>query len=116
MAGGMHVRRLGLGPTPELYFAVWAGRSIGGVMVTGLHNPPDQNGFKLGIRRRAGLWRRFTRAGRATRRLQLGVARVAELALTDGALGETAAAHAYVRRLADMGTQAPALYVIWGLW
>ena len=47
IAGGMCVQRLGLGPTPQLYFAVFAGQLDGGIMVTGSHNPPDQNGFKL---------------------------------------------------------------------
>ena len=47
IAGGMRVERLGVGPTPELYFAVYAANLDGGIMVTGSHNPPDQNGFKL---------------------------------------------------------------------
>ena len=46
-AGGMEVLRVGLGPTPMLYFAVFDLDADGGVMVTGSHNPPDQNGFKF---------------------------------------------------------------------
>src|SRR3954468_5785479 len=45
MEGGAHVVRIGLGPTPQLYFAVHALRLDGGIMVTGSHNPADQNGF-----------------------------------------------------------------------
>lgn len=47
VAGGAHVVRLGRGPTGLLYFAVHDGSLDGGIMVTGSHNPPDQNGFKL---------------------------------------------------------------------
>ena len=41
------VLRIGLGPTPMLYFAVNALDADGGIMVTGSHNPPDFNGFKI---------------------------------------------------------------------
>lgn len=47
VAGGIHVHRLGLGPTPQLYFTVCTAQLDGGIMVTGSHNPADQNGFKL---------------------------------------------------------------------
>ncbi|HEX2114309.1 MAG TPA: phosphomannomutase/phosphoglucomutase [Alphaproteobacteria bacterium] len=45
--GGMHVFRLPLGPTPLLSFTIHRLGLDGGIMVTGSHNPPDQNGFKL---------------------------------------------------------------------
>ncbi len=45
--GGMTVVRIGRGPTPMLYFATHTLDVAGGVMVTGSHNPPDHNGFKL---------------------------------------------------------------------
>lgn len=44
---GCHVIRIGLGPTPMLYFSVHNLNSDGGVMVTGSHNPPEYNGFKF---------------------------------------------------------------------
>jgi phosphomannomutase len=44
---GAVVARLGLGPTPMLYFAIQRLELHGGVMVTGSHNPPDENGFKI---------------------------------------------------------------------
>ncbi|NKB60069.1 MAG: phosphomannomutase [Alphaproteobacteria bacterium] len=44
---GMRVLRIGLGPTPALYFATRAMAADGGIMVTGSHNPPDHNGFKM---------------------------------------------------------------------
>ncbi|HYM71851.1 MAG TPA: phosphomannomutase/phosphoglucomutase, partial [Stellaceae bacterium] len=46
-AGGVDVVRIGLGPTPMLYFAAATLPVAGGIMVTGSHNPPDHNGFKL---------------------------------------------------------------------
>ncbi len=46
-ASGMRVLRIGLGPTPALYFATRAMHADGGVMVTGSHNPPNHNGFKM---------------------------------------------------------------------
>ncbi|MFQ5785365.1 MAG: phosphoglucomutase/phosphomannomutase PgmG [Alphaproteobacteria bacterium] len=53
VAGGMEVLRIGLGPTPMLYFSVFHLDADGGVMVTGSHNPPDQNGFKLMLGKRS---------------------------------------------------------------
>ncbi len=44
---GADVLRIGLGPTPMLYFAAATLGVDGGIMVTGSHNPPDYNGFKL---------------------------------------------------------------------
>jgi phosphomannomutase len=44
---GMQVLRIGRGPTPMLYFAAATLNTDGGIMVTGSHNPPDYNGFKL---------------------------------------------------------------------
>ena len=52
-ATGVDVQRVGLGPTPMLYFAVWHTGADGGIMVTGSHNPPDYNGFKMMIGHRA---------------------------------------------------------------
>ena len=45
--GGTDVVRVGRGPTPMLYFAAATLGVDGGLMVTGSHNPPEHNGFKL---------------------------------------------------------------------
>ena len=46
-ASGMEVVRVGLGPTPMLYYAAATLQTDGAVMLTGSHNPPDYNGFKM---------------------------------------------------------------------
>jgi len=46
-ASGCDVVRIGLGPTPMLYYSVYALGCDGGIMITGSHNPPDYNGFKM---------------------------------------------------------------------
>ncbi|EQB31014.1 phosphoglucomutase/phosphomannomutase PgmG [Sphingobium ummariense] len=44
---GVQVLRIGLGPTPMLYYAEAVLQVDGGIQVTGSHNPGDHNGFKL---------------------------------------------------------------------
>ncbi len=44
---GLTVHRIGICPSPALYFAVHHLGLDGGVMVTGSHNPPEYNGFKM---------------------------------------------------------------------
>ena len=47
MSTGLTVLRVGRGPSPMLYFATYALQADGGIMVTGSHNPPTHNGFKM---------------------------------------------------------------------
>ena len=48
--GGITVRRIGLAPTPLLYYAVASAQDVhGGIEITGSHNPKDHNGFKLDL-------------------------------------------------------------------
>ena len=46
---GCDAVEIGLGPTPMLYFAVHHLNADGGIMITGSHNPPNYNGFKMMI-------------------------------------------------------------------
>ncbi|MCL6581179.1 MAG: phosphomannomutase/phosphoglucomutase [Firmicutes bacterium] len=69
-SAGVNVVDIGLTLTPVFYFAVRHYEADGGVMVTGSHNPPDENGFKLAYRD-GTLWgpeiqevRRLIEAGR----------------------------------------------------
>ena len=45
--GGLSVIDLGVVPTPLFYFSLFTLDVEGGIMVTGSHNPPDYNGFKV---------------------------------------------------------------------
>ncbi|HEX6764581.1 MAG TPA: phosphomannomutase/phosphoglucomutase, partial [Polyangiaceae bacterium] len=47
VAGGIDVIDVGVGPTPKLYFSVHHLDVDGGVMITGSHNPAQDNGFKI---------------------------------------------------------------------
>jgi phosphomannomutase len=49
---GANVISVGVGPTPMLYFSVYKLETDGGIMVTGSHNPPTHNGFKMMIGRK----------------------------------------------------------------
>ena len=44
---GCDVTPLGVVPTPLLYFSVFHKKMPAGVMITGSHNPPEHNGFKM---------------------------------------------------------------------
>ncbi len=45
---GINVVDLGMCPTPLLYFSLFELENIdGGIMITGSHNPPEYNGFKV---------------------------------------------------------------------
>ncbi|MEM9439456.1 MAG: phosphomannomutase/phosphoglucomutase [Pseudomonadota bacterium] len=48
-SAGVDVDVVGLGPTPMLYYAVHLLNADGGIQVTGSHNPPSHNGFKMMI-------------------------------------------------------------------
>ncbi|OJY62014.1 MAG: phosphomannomutase [Sphingobium sp. 66-54] len=44
---GVHVLRIGMGPTPMLYYAEAVLDVDGGIQITGSHNPANYNGFKM---------------------------------------------------------------------
>jgi phosphomannomutase/phosphoglucomutase len=47
VAVGLKVVDVGCCPTPVLYFSIAELQMDGGVMITGSHNPPEFNGFKV---------------------------------------------------------------------
>jgi len=100
--GGTAALRIGLGPTGMLYFAVHEHDLDGGIMVTGSHNPPDQNGFKL-------LIGKDPVHGPALAEL-IGRPRTARRA---GSIGPLAVEERYVARLADAAAGAPPFRIAW---
>ena len=47
-SSGCDVRRIGMGPTPMLYYAEASAEEVdGGIQITGSHNPANYNGFKM---------------------------------------------------------------------
>jgi phosphomannomutase / phosphoglucomutase len=47
--GGRQVVDVGVVPTPVLYWSIHYLSVVGGIQITGSHNPPEYNGFKLSI-------------------------------------------------------------------
>ncbi len=46
---GCNIIDIGMVPTPVAYFALHHLKADGGVMITGSHNPPEFNGFKISL-------------------------------------------------------------------
>ncbi|MFL5251299.1 MAG: phosphoglucomutase/phosphomannomutase PgmG [Rhodopila sp.] len=63
-ASGMEALRIGRGPTPMLYYTATTLATDGAVMVTGSHNPPDYNGFKMMLGRKPFFGDRIQQIGR----------------------------------------------------
>ncbi|WP_299439976.1 phosphoglucomutase/phosphomannomutase PgmG [uncultured Rhodospira sp.] len=103
---GLEVRRVGLGPTPMLYFAVRHTGAAAGIMVTGSHNPPDHNGFKMLLDKRPFYGTDIALLGR--------IAAEAAFRRGKGRVVETPVAEAYVERLLqDWDGGERALTVVW---
>lgn len=91
---GRNVIDVGMVPTPVVYFAAYHLRAGSGVAVTGSHNPPDYNGFKIVVGGE-------TLSGEAITDLY---ARIAEGRLHQadpGALSQQDVAEDYIQRIAD---------------
>lgn len=52
LSTGCDVIDIGVGPTPLLYFASYELETDGAIMITGSHNGPDVNGFKMMLNKR----------------------------------------------------------------
>ena len=61
---GVDVVRVGMGPTPMLYFAEAELEVDGGIQITGSHNPGNYNGFKMVMSGRAFFGQDIQKLGR----------------------------------------------------
>ncbi|HUN51158.1 MAG TPA: phosphomannomutase/phosphoglucomutase [Candidatus Sulfotelmatobacter sp.] len=102
---GHRVKRIGLGPTPMLYFAVYHLDADAGIMVTGSHNPPDFNGFKMMLGKKPFFGAQIQEIGRiaAEGRYAAGAGTTEAVALQD----------AYVARLLQDYDGTRPLKVAW---
>jgi len=106
VASGAEVISIGQGPTPMLYFAAFTTPTDGAVMVTGSHNPPNYNGFKM-LRGKKPFFGRDI--------LDLGARAAAGHVVPEakGSVTPKDVSDAYIARLAqDWDAEAP-LSVIW---
>ena len=102
---GAAVIRVGVGPTPMVHFADHQLAADGSVMVTGSHNPPSHNGFKLSL---AGA----PFYGEAIR--QLAAAALSPPAVTAGTAEDHQVIQTYAAGLADaLAGQGRPLRVAW---
>ena len=71
-AGGVDVVRIGMGPTPMLYYAEATLEVDGGIQITGSHNPADYNGFKMVLQHRPFFGEDIQKLGRLAADGRLG--------------------------------------------
>nr|WP_218062552.1 phosphomannomutase/phosphoglucomutase [Komagataeibacter swingsii] len=107
MASGMDVVRIGCGPTPMLYFASAQLNADGAIMVTGSHNPPDHNGFKIVLANRPFFGPQIAMLGQMAATGDV-------VAQASGTTRMVDVKAAYIDRLLrDRGNDIRALNVIW---
>ncbi|MGH1480262.1 MAG: phosphoglucomutase/phosphomannomutase PgmG [Geminicoccales bacterium] len=104
-ASGIDVHWIGLGPTPMLYFAVHELDTDGGIQVTGSHNPPNHNGFKMMIGKTSFFGERIQDLGR--------IAEEGAYHHGNGKLIDQPVFEAYVDRLLADYKQGKELNVVW---
>ena len=91
--GGLQIVRIGVGPSPMLYFAVATLDVQGGIQVTGSHNPADYNGFKLLLNGRSVFGEEIQQLGRR--------AEAGEWSEGDGSTEDVDILDTYVDRLVE---------------
>ena len=102
---GHRVKRIGLGPTPMLYFSVYHLDADAGIMITGSHNPPDFNGFKMMLGKKPFYGAQIQEIGR--------IAAEGRYAAGAGTAETVAIADAYVARVAEGYDGTRPLKVAW---
>jgi phosphomannomutase len=104
-AGGLEVLRIGRGPTPMLYFAVHHLDADGGIQVTGSHNPPSHNGFKMMLGRGSLYGARILELGR--------IAAAGAFVAGEGRIVEQPVFQPYLHRLLQDFVPGRELAVVW---
>ena len=104
-ASGVDVQWIGRGPTPMLYFAVHHLGADGGIQVTGSHNPPAHNGFKMMLGTKSFFGDRIQQLGR--------IAAQASYKSGEGRRIDAPVFDAYVERLARDFSGTRPLSVVW---
>ena len=103
---GAEVLRVGRGPTPMLYYAATTEGTDAAVMVTGSHNPPSHNGFKMMLGGKPFFGRQVAALG--------AQAAAGDWQQAPGSVREIDVAAAYVARLArDWDGGDRTLNVVW---
>ncbi len=102
---GMTVLRIGIGPTPMLYFAIKHLQADGGITVTGSHNPPEYNGLKMSLGGRPFFGEDIQALGRLAMSL--------ELASGVGAVEQHPVEDAYIARILQDFQPGRPLAVAW---
>ncbi len=103
-ASGCDVTVIGQSPTPMLYFAAHHLEADGGIEITGSHNPPDYNGFKMVCQGAPFFGSDIQALGR--------MAAAGDWETGEGTVGEHDLFDAYVDRLLE-GFSGPALRIGW---
>ncbi len=104
-SAGLFVLRIGLCPTPMVYFASKVLNASVAVMVTGSHNPSEYNGFKIVLGNRPFYGDNIRRLGdQSFRGVWLNAT---------GGIVEVDAADAYITRMLTDYTQSAGLKVAW---
>jgi phosphomannomutase len=108
LAGGVDAVRIGMSPTPMLYFSCYHLDDVdGGIQITGSHNPPDYNGFKMILQKKPFFGEEIQEIGRiaAAGTFASGTGREMETSVDINA--------AYVERMVGDYTPGRALKVVW---
>lgn len=92
-SAGADVIRIGTGPTPMLYFAATVLGTDGGIQVTGSHNPPHHNGFKMMLGKKSFFGSQIQDVGR--------ISAAGDLATGSGSARDEDISDRYVARLLE---------------
>lgn len=105
LAGGVDAVRLGMTPTPMLYFACYHLEVDGGIQITGSHNPPDYNGFKMTLKKKPFFGADIQKIGR--------IAAEGDFSTGQGIQHQVDVNLAYVERVVRDYKPGRALNVVW---